>query len=290
MCPVAEGWRDYLKFWIVDKYVREYGVDTCYLDCFPGGLYGGGRICFSTEHGQEHPHGVGRGLLEILKKLKHGSYGTVNLAISTEGISDACMQYQSHALGLELVGWGASHQKPEIYTYTFPEHPLFSGTCNGASAKNYYPGEEVTREDSMNRVFLMGYRFDALGYPLKKDQPYWQYMKKLIALRKAIKGELYNSHFRDENGIGNLPPKVEAKIFRHVDRTSLTINLIDRRKTKNAFTLEVDPQIHGVKNLKECYMYTFDGKKKIKARKSRGLLNIKVPQRKDNVAAIIIKQ
>jgi len=289
MCPAAEGWQDYLTFWVVDKYVREYGVDTCYLDCFPTGMLGGARICFSTEHGDDHPHGVIRGSLAMLKKLKNSSYGTVNLAITSEAVSDACMQYQSHALGLELTS-GMDYNKPEIYAYTFPEFPIFSGTCNGSTAQHYYPGEKVTREDTMNRVFLMGNRFDILGYPLEKNRPFWQYMKKLIALRQAIKGELYNSHFRDENGLGNLPPKVEAKIFRHVDKTSLTINFIDRRKTKSSFTLEVDPQKHGVKSLKECYLYTFEGKKKIKARKSRGLLNITVPQRKDNVAAIIIKQ
>ena len=285
MCPVAEGWQDYLTYWIVDKYVKQYGADTWYLDSFPVSMFGAARICFSTEHGKEHPHGVSRGFLEILEKLNNASHGTVNLAITSETVSDALMQYQTHALGLELVEV-MSHQKPEIYAYSFPEFPIFSGTCNGASngAHIYYPGEEgLTFDDALNRLFLLGLRFD-----IWSDS---DYIKKIIALRQAIKGELYNSHFRDDIGIGNLPPKVEAKIFRHVDKTSLTINFIDRRKIKSSFTLEVDPRKHGVKNLKECYLYTFDGKKKkITTKKSRGLLNITIPQRKDNVAAIIIKQ
>jgi len=290
MCPAAEGWQDYLKFWIVDKYVREYGVDTWYIDSFPVTMFGAARICFSTEHGDEHPHGVGRGFLQVLKKLKDSSYGTVNLAITSETVSDALVQYQTHALGLELLGHLMDYHKPEIYAYSFPEFPIFSGTCNGSNAAFYYPGEKTSREDTMNRVFLMGNRFDILGYPLNKEQPFWQYMKKLIALREAIKDELYNSHFMDEIGLGSLPPKVEAKIFRHVDKSSITLNIIDRREIKKAFILEVDIKKHTSKNLKNCTLYTFDGKKKIPVKKSRGILQIKVPERKHNVSAIIITQ
>jgi len=290
MCTWAEGWHDDLMFWLVDKYVHQYGVDTWYHDTFPAGRYGASRICFSTEHGQDYPHGMGRGCLEILKKMKNASFGTVNLAITSEMASDACMQYQTHALGWELHSGFMDYQKPEIYTYTFPEHLIFNGLCNVANAKEYYPGEKTTQEDTYNRVFLMGYRFDIwLSHPLDRSEPSVQYKKKLVDLRRAIKGELYNSHFRDEIGLGSLPQKVEARIFRHVEKTSLTINLIDRRKAKSAFTLEVDPRKHSIKNLKECHLFTFDGKKKIGMKKSRGLLNIKVPQRKDNVAAIVIK-
>ena len=200
------------------------------------------------------------------------------------------MQYQTHALGLELLSHLIDYPEPEIYAFSFPEFPIFSGTCNGANVQIYYPGEKVTREDTMNRVYLMAHRFDILGYPIRKDQPFWQYMKKLIALRQSIKDELYNSHFRDEIGLGNLPEKVEAKIFCHVEKTSLTINIIDRRENKNAFTLKVDPKEQGVKDLKQCRLFTFEGKKKLSAKKSRGVFNIKVPARKNNVASIILSQ
>lgn len=157
---------------IVDKYVRDYGVDTWYMDSFPITMFAAARVCFSTEHGSEHPHGVGRGCLELLRKLKEGASGTVNLAITSESVSDALTQYQSHALGLEFVGNLMNYPKPEIFAYTFPEVPIFSGTCNNYNAtKDYYPGEntEFTHEDALNRVFLIGNRFDVIGYPLRKD-------------------------------------------------------------------------------------------------------------------------
>ena len=290
MCPAAEGWQDYLKYWIVDKYCREYGVDTWYLDSFPVTMFGAARICFSDEHGPGVPHGVSRAFLEVLKKLKNSSYGTVNLAITSETVSDALMQYQTHALGLELLSHLIDYPKPEIYAFSFPEFPIFSGTCNGANVQIYYPGEKVTREDTMNRVYLMAHRFDILGYPLQKDQSFWKYMKKLIVLRQSIKDELYNSHFRDEIGLENLPEKVEAKIFCHVEKTSLTVNIIDRRENKNAFTLKIDPKEHGVNNLKQCHLYTFEGKKKLSAKKSRGVFSIKIPARKNNVVSIILSK
>ena len=181
------------------------------------------------------------------------------------------------------------YQKPEIYTYTFPEHLVFSGTANGSSqgAPIYYPGEEnLTPADAMNRVFLMGYRFDL--WARNRQDPFAQYMKDLIGLRKAIKGELYRSHFRDEIGLGPRPDRVEAKVFRHVEGTSLTVTLIDRRQTKEAFTLTVDLGKHGVGNVENGDLYTFEGTRKIEVEKSPEGLTLRVPPREHQVAAIII--
>ncbi|MFA6471325.1 MAG: DUF6259 domain-containing protein [Candidatus Latescibacterota bacterium] len=293
MCVGAEGWQDYLKYWIVDKYVRDYGVDTWYVDSFPVTMFGAARVCFSTEHGSERPHGVGRGCLELLRKLKEGSSGTVNLAITSETVSDALTQYQSHALGLELVGDLMNYPKPEIFAYTFPEFPIFSGTCdNYFGVKDYYPGEKTkfTHEDSLNRVFLIGNRFDVIGYPLQKDSSYWLHVKKLIALRQAIKSELLSSHFKDDIGLESLPSKVEAKIFRNTGGKSLTITLLDRRDKKEPFTLTVDSLKLGVKPLRTAVLYTFDGEKTISLKKAAGgKLILALPARKDNPAAIIIR-
>ena len=292
MCLGAEGWQDYLAFWIADQYVRDYGVDAWYLDSFPVTMFAAARVCFSTEHGAKHPHGVGRGCLQLLKKLKERSYGAVNLAITSETVSDALMQYQSHALGLELVGNLMNYPKPEIYAYSFPEFPIFSGTCNNWNGiALYYPGEtKFVHEDAMNRVFLIGNRFDMLGYPIKKDNPYWMYMKKMVALRQAVKEELLSSHFRDDIGLGSLPPKVEARIFRNIRGESLTITLVDRREVKGAFELTVDRQKLGTSPLRAAALYTFDGKKSIGLKNmAGGKLILSLPARKDIPAAVVIR-
>ena len=293
MCVGAEGWQDYLTFWIGEKYVKDYGVDAWYLDSFPVTMFAAARMCFSTEHGAEHPHGVGRGCLELLRKLRDRSAGAVNLAITSEAVSDALMQYQSHALGLELVGDLMNHPKPEIYAYSFPEFPIFSGTCNNYNGtKLYYPGEngKFTHEDALNRVFLIGNRFDVIGWPLKTDNPYWVYVKKLIALRKAVKSELLASRFRDDIGLGSLPQKVEAKVFRHTRGESLTLTIVDRRERKDPFDLAVDLRPHGVSGFRSATLYTFEGGKPIPVKKGPGgIIVLRIPSRTENPAAVVVR-
>lgn len=243
MCLGAEGYRDYLSSWIVDRYVRKYGVDAWYLDSCPVTMFNAARVCFSQEHGTAHPHGVGRGAIDLVRLLRERSENRTKLAITSETVSDCLMQYNSHALGIEMVGGLTNWPRPEIYSYSFPEHPIYSGTCNNqAGLVNFYPDRppRLTHQDAMDRVFLMGYRFDVLAYPLKRDDAYILYLKDLIALRQQIKADLYASAFRDTVGLGPLPEKVEAKVFRHARAASLTLTLLDRRETKAAFELTVD--------------------------------------------------
>ena len=152
------------------------------------------------------------------------------------------MQYNSHALGIELIDGLTCYPRPEIYTYTFPQHAIFSGTCDGSGLKYYYPDmENPRREDTLNRVFLMGYRFDLLVHVSDRNAPFSQYLRRLVALRQQVKADLYASDFRDEIGLGPLPEKVYAKLFRRQDGQSLTLNLVDRRSGEKApFELTID--------------------------------------------------
>jgi hypothetical protein len=224
-CAGAAGWRKYLEFWIVDKYVKEYGVDAWYLDSFPVTMFGAARVCFSPYHGDGRPHGVGPGLVEFVRTLREASKGTVKLAITSESVGDA----------LELIDGLTEHQKPDIYTYTFPHHVIFSGSCNGADSglKYYYNDlDKPARQETYNRFFLMGYRWDILGYGLQKDNPDMLYLRSLIALGQKIKGDLHRSSFRDEVGLAPLPPNVYAKVFRHDEGKSVAVVIVDRREKK----------------------------------------------------------
>ncbi|MGO8814437.1 MAG: DUF6259 domain-containing protein [Terriglobia bacterium] len=293
MCPAAKGYQDYVLSWVVDRYIKRYGVDTWYFDSMPVTMFAASRICFSSEHGPRQPHGVGRGMLELLGRVHDASQPFVNLAITSETASDALMQFNSHALGLELVDGLTRSPHPEIYTYTFPEHAIFSGTCDGAGSalKYYYPDlEKPRREDTMNRVFLMGYRFDILAYPVNRQDPFMQYLKQLIALRQRIKDQLYASDFRDEIGLGPMPAKVYAKVFRHRQAKSLTVTLIDRRAAlRKPFELTLDLSVHDVGSANKVILYELGGAARPLATKQQGRkLTLQVPSLVGEAAAIVI--
>jgi len=290
-CPGAQGWRDYLKFWIADKYVKQYGVDAWYLDSFPVTMFGAARVCFSPYHGQGRPHGVGPGLLEFARTLREASDGTVKLAVTSESVNDVFMQYNSHALGLELIDGLTEWQKPEIYTYTFPHHPVFSGSCNGAGSglKYYYKDiEKPTRAETFNRVFLMGYRFDILGYRLNRDNPDMVYLRDLIALRQKIKGDLYRSSFRDEIGLGALPANVHAKVFRHDAGTTVTVVFLDRREKREAMAVSISPALLQVGALRRATLFTLGGEAvELPVEAKGGTAVVNVPARQAAPAAVI---
>ncbi len=307
-CPGAKGWRDYLRFWVIDKYVKEYGVDAWYFDSFPVTMFGAARICFSPHHGDGRPHGVGPHLVDFARLIRdkadplllspQGERGQGKLAVCSESVGDVFMQYNSHALGLELIDGLTQYQSPQVYTYTFPHHLIFSGSCNGAGSglKYYYPDVQNagSRQDTLNRVFLLGYRFDILGYGYNQANPDMLHLRGLIAIREKIKDHWYRSSFKDEIGLGKLPEKVYAKLFRHDQGRSLTVALVDRREKKSPFTLTVDAAALDLAGLQQATMYTLDGKEAalqeaplvLKARD--GVLAVEVPSRQAAPAAIVI--
>lgn len=291
MCPAAEGWQDYLKYWIVDKYVKEYGVNAWYLDSFPVTMFGASRVCFSLEHGKESPHGIGRGCVELAKKLKESAAALgVTLALTSETANDALMQYQTHGLGIELVGRLSNRPYPEIYTYTFPEHLIFSGTSNTwKGIWQYYDDmPEPRHEDAMNRVFLLGYRFDAPGFPVKRDDPYWLYLKQLINLRHRIKNHLYKSSFKDDVGLGPIPKMVEVKAFRHNQGQSVSFTIVDRRQLKESFVITLDLSAYRVKPLTKAVFYDFTGEKQITMNAVGKRLDVTIPSREGTEPAAVI--
>jgi hypothetical protein len=296
-CPCAAGWRDYLKFWIAEKYVKQYGVDAWYIDSFPVTMFGAARVCFSPYHAGGRPHGVGPGLVEFVRSLREATDPTVKLAITSESVGDAFMQYNSHALGLELIDGLTEYQSPQVYTYTFPHHVIFSGSCNGAGSglKYYYKelqGGKATRPQTWDRVFLMGYRFDILGYKLDKANPDMLYLRDLIALRQKIKADLYRSSFRDEQGLSPPPEGVYAKVFRHDEGKSVTVTLVDRRGKKDAMAVGVDPAALGFAGgMTKATLYTLGGEPSnlMVAAAADGKLTVEVPPRTTAPAAIVFR-
>jgi hypothetical protein len=292
MCPVSRDYQDYVLAWL-ERYVKRIGVDTWYFDSMPVAMFGSARCCFSPEHGPGRPHGIGQGLLEIVRRVAEIAQPTVNLAITSETVSDALMQINSHALGLEMVRALYQYPKPEIYTYTFPSHAIFSGTCNGAGQGlvNYYPDmPEPRREDAINHVFLLGYRFDILVDTLDRAHPFYQYVRAVIALRQRIKADTYTGDFRDEIGLGPLPARLEARLFRNRAHTRLIATLFDRRAEKAPCTLTVDLPAHGFTTATSARLLTLDGGETALALTAGdGALAVELPAFDGEVAAVVVE-
>jgi hypothetical protein len=292
MCPASRAYQDYILDWVVDRYAKKYGADAWYFDSCPVTMFGAARVCFSDEHGPSQPHGVGRGIIELLQRVSKGAPG---MAITSETVNDAMMQYNSHALGIELVEGLTCYPRPEIYTYTFPEHAIFSGSCNGAGSALHYYYPDMTkyrREDAMNRVFLMGYRFDVLFGRVNKTDSFHQYVRSLIALRQKIKADIYTGDFRDTLGLGVLPDRMEAKLFRRRDGGSLTLALLDRRiGDKQPFKLLVDLPVNRIGKVESAVLHLIDGTfVPIPAvTGSNGSMELAVPAFSGEVAAISMK-
>ena len=194
----------------------------------------------------------------------------------------------------EMVAGLTRYPHPEIYTYTFPQHAIFSGTCNGAGSglKYYYPGlEKPRREDVMNRVFLMGYRFDILSHPIDRKASFPLYLRSLIALRQRVKADLYAADFRDTIGLGPLPEGMEAKLFRRRDGGSLIVNVVDRRQgEKVPLELTIDLGKNDFADPAAATMYGLDGRQTpLTLRTEQGKLTLQVPALGGEVAAIVVR-
>jgi hypothetical protein len=192
-----------------------------------------------------------------------------------------------------MVGGLYDCPKPEIYTYTFPEHPIFSGTCNGAGAGlvHYYPDmDKPRREDGMNHVFLLGYRFDVLFGRVDPADPFHQYMRALIALRQRIKADTYTGDFRDEIGLGPRPALLDARLFRNRARTRLVVTLLDRRTSPAPCTLTLDLAPHDFAVATAAMLLHLDGTETILPLTMDGtVVTLPLPPLGGEVAAIVIE-
>ncbi len=294
MCQAAEKYQNYVISWVVDRYVKRYGADAWYFDSMPVTMFAASRVCFSDEHGPRQPHGVGRGCLQMMQRVYEAARPHVNLAMTSETVSDALMQYNSHALGIEMVGGITPYPKPEIYTYTFPEHAIFSGSCNNQlGLREYYPDEEPSSTLGMKRVFLMGYRFDVLAGRVNPDSPYHQFLRRLIGLRKKLKADIYGAEFRDDIGLGGLPERVEAKLFRRRDGRRLCATVLDRRgEAAEPWTLALKLEAHDFPTPAAATLYTLDGEEKplIFTTSTDRRLEVPLPRLTGGAAAIVFQR
>jgi len=290
MCTACEGWQNYLLYWVVEKYVKEYGADVMYIDQVSSPPV---EYCFNFTHGHRHHGACVTGRVNILRRImEEGRKITPHFAVAFEGNGDAVGQYGTVHLYTSFAGQ-TKYPCPEVFSYTFPEYIIIDGFANGWSQEtmaSYYPrmeGKVWRKEDVVNRVFLLGYRFD-LSVPLKRGEAFTEYVRKVINLRRRIKKNLYNSRFMDDLGLGGLPENVEAKVFDHEE--SLIITILDNRASKKPFKLKVDLEVYRNPRIAGATIHTLEGAKELKCVVCKKMLTIDLGIPHGEIAAVVVRK
>jgi hypothetical protein len=283
-CPAGDKWTDFYYFWSIEKWAKDYDLDVWYLDSCPVSR---GSPCFASDHGHERPAPEGQAIIDFVKRMREGA--PRGFCIMQEYSSDRLLQYGTHALGLM---WHGKFAHPEVVRYTLPEYPLFSGMCNGnAGLQQFYPGEKLGPRDAIERVFLIGNRFE---FPLSHRPPQLadDWKRRMVALRRACHPEMSIGDFLDNVGLGRTPDRVHARWFRHPQRTRLVIALLDRRgDDAEPWDLQADLKQAGVSGgVRRAWMKTLDGQHEVQVTsREDGTVSLRVPPVADRAAAIFLE-
>lgn len=282
-CPAAKKWTDYYYYWVIEKWAKQYGADVWYLDSCPVSL---GYPCYAFDHGHDKPAPEGQNIINFYKRLR--ARAPKGFCIMQEYSSDRLLQWSTHALGLP---WHPAFPHPEVVRYTLPEYPLFSGMCNGwERVSQFYPGEKVEFRDALERVFLIGNRYE-FGFSNRPPDMVSQWEKKMVDLRRACRPEMNYGDFLDEIGLGPLPEGVYARLFRRSDKGRLAVTLLDRRKeNRTPFNVTIDLGAASVGSPKRVQLVTFDGEQTLPTPRIQGdRMEITVPVFPERTAALLIE-
>lgn len=195
MCPASRQWRDWLKYWIVEKYVKEYGADVIYLDQTAAA---GMKNCFDPSHGHAHPGAWASGSTGLVEELVTAARAVnPDFVMAVEGSADCLGQFADiHVISQSAVRKDPSIY-PEIFFYTFPEFIIFDGYNNGRADED---GSVV-----FEKIFIRGHRFDLISRGA--------YNEAGVALRRAVKAWQYHARFRDTVGVKVSDRAIQAKLF-----------------------------------------------------------------------------
>jgi hypothetical protein len=225
MCSHARGWQDYLHHYIVDKYVRQYGVDAMYVDQVAAAT---AQVCFAKGHGHDDCVGAwGRGHLENFRRLKtDGQQTEPDFALATEGFADIYGQYVDIFLLSPVASRRWAYVAPEVLRYTLPEFIYYDGFANGTK------GATLSSEQIMNEVFLLGNRFDLF----KRSPEAMDHFKRVLRLRQETGPLLYRGRFLDEIGLTIGDERVRAKLWRldNEDARGWLVNIYNEERVEGA--------------------------------------------------------
>jgi len=218
MCPASRQWRDWLKYWIVEKYVKEYKANAIYLDQTAAA---GIKNCYNHEHGHVHPGVWPYGSTSMVEEIvTEARKINPDFVMSIEGSADCLGQFANiHVISQSAVLKDPTIY-PEIFFYAFPEFIIFDGYSNGRADEE---GQVV-----FDKIFIRGHRFDLISRGA--------YDKAGVELRRAVKAWQYRARFRDTVGLKVSNRSVQAKLFVRNDKTSAgaVVNIWNPRGVKGA--------------------------------------------------------
>lgn len=231
MCPASEGWAEHLRYWVVDKYVGQYGTDAMFLDQIGAES---AKYCFNPAHGHAHHGAWTQGFVALARRIKEEARRIdPEFTLETEGYGDAyAASFDSFFIAPSSTGiWPDSH--PEVARYTFPDSIFFDGFWRIQN-----PGNLRTAEETLNEVFLIGNRFLIYAQP----EVLTSHTLRVINLRRRIKHVLYPARFMDDLGVAASDPAVRAKRFvlDGADRKVTLVTILNGAGARGA-RVEVDP-------------------------------------------------
>ena len=254
-CNGSKAWSDWVYYWVVTKYHKQYKSDTWYQDCSP---WIGQGVCFHPDHGHAKPLPRAQALVDLGNRILKDV--SSDFGILGESMCDRLWNYQTHSLW--LAGVGLKDSEPALFIYTHPRFPLFCGCCcffapgGKQLSKNFYRGEieKLSAADMLRYVLLHGQRFDyCFGGPRRSGEEYlstgMKELRDIIRLRRAVHKDLEASRFKDRIGLSGMPDNVEARLFVSDDKRRALIGILDFRKKQKAFAISLDTAAHGLKTL-----------------------------------------
>lgn len=288
MCLCSDGWRGYLRGWI-ERYLRDYGADVVYLDqtSSPPITY-----CFGEGHGHAGAGDTLRCRVDFVREVVEvAAEINPDSAVVIEGNGDVFGQH-AHIHLYTSFSTQTRYPCPEVFYYTFPHYIIMDGFANPPSQetlKGYYPELERrwTERDVINRVFLMGFRFDLCLYErISERGEIFEYFKEVVRLRKRIKEYQYSSTFLDDVYLGPLPHLVEAKLFK--GEGFLLVTLLDNREDPEEFAVEIDLRKLFPNKPRRAVLHTLGGDEEVRFEVRGDTLRVDIPGIKDGIGAAVI--
>jgi len=210
-------WREYLRFWIVDKYQKEYGCNSVYIDVLG---CGGAAESFDPRRGHNGDGRWGIGKLNIARTVVEAARkADPDFAATMEGLGDL------PGLFFAPMCSGVYRGGRNVYRYTFPERIMLHGVTN--------PGSGGTAMDRYLETFLEGMRYDIVGRP--GALPLY-----FMRLTRQFTPRLYEAVFRDTVGLKAENPRIRARLHLETNGGAL-LTIVNRERLKGVrVTLDRD--------------------------------------------------
>lgn len=262
MCLDAPGWKEWMRRWAIDIYLKEYGADGFYWDVMGRG---GPFRCFNERHGHEGQNHWARGCAEVLETVtREGRAINPDYSSAIEGASDVLGQWTGYHL------MSGATLTPNVFRYTFPEYLLVDGFSNHTF--------RLTHPQKARRVFLDGMRFDIHGYD--------QRVKRIINLRRRVRAFTdWPAVFKDTVGLTVSDERVQARAFHRMDGDNrvITVTMMNEEGVEGAtVTVDVGP----IAPVRAAHVFRFDGAVEPLDDLGEGTQEIPVPT--DGVSAAVI--